>query len=47
MFMFLFIFLFFREAIKAQIHLKEVQLQKEKEMILARYGRNQLTSGNF
>ena len=33
--------MFFREALKAQIHLKEVQLQKEKEMIMARFDRNQ------
>lgn len=31
-----------REAIKAQIHLKEVQLQKEKEMILARKAEQEL-----
>ena len=31
---------FLREALKSQIHLKEVQLQKEKEIMLARCDKN-------
>lgn len=32
------------DALKQEIHLKEVQLQKEKEIMLARYDRNQFFS---